>query len=179
MGLPTDRPRPQRQSFRGWVQRRKLSPRLYRSLEGLTGKEEVTLFMTFLTAFKVLLYRYTGEPDILVGSGVANRRFRETEQMLGMVLNTVVFRTDLSGNPSFVGALARVKEVTLEAYAHQDLPFEKIVEALHPERNLSHNPIFQVLFAFHNTPMPSWEIGLWRRNAPGSRRCSALKGWAK
>ena len=111
--------------------------------------------MTLLAAFKALLFRYTQQPDIVVGSGVANRPLRESEGMLGMVLNNVVLRTDVSGNPTFRQLLARVREVTLQSYAHQHLPFEKIVDALQPERSLSYNPLYQVMFSFHDSTMPS------------------------
>ena len=93
-----------------------------------------------------------------MGSGIANRRWRETEGLIGMIINNVVLRTDLSGNPTFRELLGRVREMTLEAYTHQDLPFDKVVEALQPERDLSHNPLFQVMFSFHDAPLPNLEL---------------------
>ena len=156
--LPTDRPRPTKQDFRGREFKQVLPPYLSEGLRSLSRQEGGTLFMTLLAAFNTLLHRYSGQEDILLGSGVANRRLRETEEMLGMVLNSVVFRTDLSGNPSFLELLGRIRDVTLEAYAHQDLPFEKIVDALKPERSLSHNPLYQIMFNFHDSAMPSMEF---------------------
>ena len=114
--------------------------------------------MALLTAFNILLYRYTGQADILVGSPIANRNRKEIEGLIGLFTNTLVFRTDLSHNPTFKELLGRVRETALGAYNHQDLPFEKLVEVLQPERNLSHNPIFQVLFALRNIKMPTLEL---------------------
>ena len=114
--------------------------------------------MTMLTAFLMLLHRYTGQDDLSVGSAIANRRWRETEGLIGMLINTVVLRTDLSDNPTFRELLDRVREVTLEAYAHQDLPFDKVVAALQPARNLSYNPLFQVMFSFHDAPLPDLNL---------------------
>ena len=152
--LPTDRPRPAFKGFQGAAYRTKVSTQLYKALKALSLREGVTLFMTMLAAFKLLLWRYTGQTDLLVGSGVANRRLPESEHLLGMIVNTVVLRTDLSGNPTFQELLRRVREVTLDAYAHQDLPFERLVHALQPRRDLSRNPLFQVMFAFHDSPVP-------------------------
>jgi len=155
--LPYDRPRPPAQSFRGAAPRIELPGALCKSLKMLSNDEGVTLFMTMLAAFLVLLYRYSSQEDICVGSGIANRRWRETEDLMGMLINTVVLRTDLSGNPTFRELLSRVREVTLGAYAHQDLPLDKLVQSLQPERNLSHNPLFQVMFSF-DTPLPDLEL---------------------
>lgn len=151
--LPTDRPRPARQSFQGAAPRVDLPVNLCEALRALSRQEGVTLYMTMLTAFVVLLWRYTGQDDLCVGSGIANRRWRETEGLIGMLVNNLVLRSDLSGNPSVRDLLAQVRETTLEAFAHQDLPFEKVVEAIQPARNLSHNPLFQVMFGFHDAPM--------------------------
>ena len=114
--------------------------------------------MTLLAAFQTLLYRYTGQEDICIGSPIANRNRSETEGLIGFFVNTLVLRTDMSENPSFQELLGRVREVALGAYAHQDLPFEQLVEALQPERSLSHQPLFQVMFALQNAPMPALEL---------------------
>ncbi|PMB16043.1 non-ribosomal peptide synthetase [Fischerella thermalis CCMEE 5282] len=148
--LPTDHPRPAVQSFRGATHSFRLSPEQTLALKTLSQQEGSTLFMTLLAAFKTLLYRYTGNNDIVIGSPIANRNHREIEGLIGFFVNTLVLRTDLSGNPSFRELLRRVREVALGAYAHQDVPFEKLVEKLQPQRNLSHTPLFQVMFVLQN-----------------------------
>ncbi|HEX8349346.1 MAG TPA: condensation domain-containing protein, partial [Hymenobacter sp.] len=139
--LPTDRPRPTVQTFRGATQFLALPEPLSQKLKSLSQRSGVTLFMTILAAFQTLLYRYTGQEDICIGSPIANRNRSETEGLIGFFVNTLVLRTDMSENPSFQELLGRVREVALGAYAHQDLPFEQLVEALQPERNLSHHPL--------------------------------------
>ncbi|MBG1267392.1 non-ribosomal peptide synthetase/type I polyketide synthase [Nostoc sp. WHI] len=156
--LPTDRPRPAVQTFRGANQSFSLSEELTESLSLLSRREGVTLFMTLLAAYDTLLYRYTGQADILVGSAIANRNHHDIEGLIGFFVNTLVFRTDVSGNPSFRELLNRVREVALGAYSHQDLPFELLVEALQPERNLSYTPLFQVAFVLQNAPMSEIEL---------------------
>ncbi len=151
--LPTDRPRPAVQTFRGATHSFILPVALTESLQALSRREGATLFMTLLAAFKTLLYRYTGRENIVVGIPIANRNRPEVEELIGFFVNTLVLRTDLAGEPTFRELLGRVREVTLGAFAHQDLPFEKLVEVLHPERDMSRNPLFQVMFAFQNTPM--------------------------
>ncbi|HSE18628.1 MAG TPA: amino acid adenylation domain-containing protein, partial [Pyrinomonadaceae bacterium] len=121
-------------------------------------RESVTLFMLLLAVFKVLLLRYSGQQDIVIGADVANRNRAETENLIGFFVNMLVLRTDLSGDPTFHELLQRVREVCLEAYAHQDLPFEKLVEELQPERNLSYAPLFQVVFLFQNTPLKDLQL---------------------
>jgi amino acid adenylation domain-containing protein len=158
LSLPTDHPRPAVQSFVGTQQEFSLSPKLSQALTELSRQQGVTLFMTLLAAFDALLYRYTGSSDILVGTPIANRNRVEIEGLIGFFVNTLVMRTDLSDNPSFSQLLTRVREVTMDAYAHQDLPFEMLVEALQPERDLSHTPLFQVAFVLQNTPKS--EIGM-------------------
>lgn len=156
--LPTDRPRPAVPKFSGAKQYFTFSQTLTEALSKLCQQEEVTLFMTLIAAFNTLLYRYTEQEDILVGSSIANRNRAELEGMIGLFVNTLVIRTDLSDNPSFRALLSRVREVTLNAYANQDLPFEKLVEELQPERDLSRNPLFQVMFVLQNTPTSVQEV---------------------
>ncbi|OYD97753.1 non-ribosomal peptide synthetase [Nostoc sp. 'Peltigera membranacea cyanobiont' 210A] len=156
--LPTDKPRPAIQSYQGSTQFLELPLKLIDALEKLSQQEGVTLFMTLLAAFQTLLYRYTHQEDIAVGSPIANRNHSEIEGIIGFFVNSLVLRSNLSGNPTFRELLGRVREVTLGAYSHQDLPFEKLVEELHPERNLSHHPLFQVVFGFQNAPMSALEL---------------------
>lgn len=158
LNLPTDRPKPAIQSYRGATQFLELPPSLSEALEKLSQRQGVTLFMILLAAFQTLLYRYTQQDDIVVGSPIANRNRSETEGLIGFFVNSLVLRTDFSGNPTFRELLGRVREVTLGAYAHQDLPFEKLVEELHPERNLSRHPLFQVVFGLENSPMEALEL---------------------
>jgi amino acid adenylation domain-containing protein len=150
--LPTDRPRRATQSFSGASEQFVISRALSEELRALSKRENVTLFMTLLAAFQTLLFRYTGQRQILIGSPVAGRNWSETEGLIGCFLNMLVLRTDLSGEPTFRELLGRVREVTLGAMAHQDLPFEKLVEELQLERDLSRNPLFQVMFALQNMP---------------------------
>jgi amino acid adenylation domain-containing protein len=151
--LPLDRPRPALQSFRGAYQNFTLPKELSDSLKELSRREGVTLFMLTLGVFKVLLHDYSGSTDIVVGTDVANRHRVETEGLIGFFANQLVLRTSLEGDPTFSELLTRLREVALGAYAHQDLPFDKVVEALRPERDLSRNPLFQVMFGFKNAPM--------------------------
>ncbi|WP_153061809.1 non-ribosomal peptide synthetase, partial [Gloeocapsopsis dulcis] len=148
LALPTDRPRPPIQSFQGAVASFELSVSLTDRLRDLSNAEGVTLFMTLLAAFQALLYRYTGQEDIVIGSPIANRNQSEIQGLIGFFVNTLVLRTDLAGNPSFLELLNRVREVCVGAYAHADLPFEQLVAELQPDRNLSHMPLFQVMFAW-------------------------------
>lgn len=156
--LPADRPRSKVQTFSGARQSLTLPAPLARQLQELSRAAGATLFMTLLAAFKVLLYRYTGQTDILVGSPIANRNRREIEGLIGFFVNTLVLRTDLSGNPTFLELLRRVSQVTIEAYDHQDLPFEKLVEALQPERNMGHSALFQVMFVLQNANVAPLEL---------------------
>ncbi|HVU67145.1 MAG TPA: amino acid adenylation domain-containing protein, partial [Ktedonobacteraceae bacterium] len=144
--LPADRPRPAVQTFRGATHAFHLSPRLTAQLKALSQREGSTLFMTVLAAFQVWLARHSGLDDIAVGTPIANRSHPELEALIGFFLNTLVLRTRLSGNPSFRALLQQVKAMTLDAFNHRDVPFELVVEALQPERNLSYAPLFQVLF---------------------------------
>ena len=145
--LPADHPRPPAQSFRGARQARMLPASLLTSLQTLSQQEGSTLFMTLLAAFKVLLYRYTGLDDIAVGTATSNRALVELEGLIGFFPNTLVLRSDLSGNPSFRDLLGTVRNVALDAYGYQDLPFEQLVERLKPERDPSRTPLVQVAFS--------------------------------
>ena len=137
----------------------------------MSRQEGATLFMTLLAAFKVLLHRYTSQDDLVVGTPIANRNRLETEGLIGFFVNALVLRTDLSGNPSFRELLRRVREVCLAAYGHQDLPFERLVEELHLERDLSRNPLFQVMFVLHNTRCETMELpGLTLSPSRGTAR---------
>ncbi|MBW4575168.1 MAG: amino acid adenylation domain-containing protein [Aphanothece sp. CMT-3BRIN-NPC111] len=197
LNLPTDRPRPAVQSYKGARQPIALPKALTEALEALSQQEGITLFMTLLAAFQTLLYRYTGQDDIAVGSPIANRNRSDIEPLIGFFVNSLVLRTDLSGNPTFRELLSRVKEVALGAYAHQDLPFEKLVEELHPERSLNQNPLFQVVFALQNAPMEELhlpgltlspqqfdtgatrfdlEFHLWERSSGNGLWCDAREG---
>ncbi|MEH1928141.1 non-ribosomal peptide synthetase [Nostoc sp.] len=158
LNLPTDRLRPAVPTYRGAKQFLELPHFLTQALEALSYQEGVTLFMTMLAAFQTLLYRYTQQEDITVGSPIANRNRSELEGLIGFFVNSLVLRTDFSGNPTFRELLNRVREVTLGAYSHQDLPFEKLVEELHPERDLSYHPFFQVVFSLQNTPIETLEL---------------------
>ena len=149
--LPTDRPRPPIQTMRGARHTFTLSEALTEQLKAISRKEGVTMYMTMLAAWQALLARYSGQQDILVGTSIANRSRSETEPLIGFFLNMLVLRTDLSGDPSFRELLGRVREVTLGAFAHQDVPFEKLVEELRLERVTSHPPLFQVAFGLSDS----------------------------
>jgi len=157
--LPSERLRPASQSYRGARETAVFPLSLLRRLEALSREEGASLFMTLLAAFQTLLCRYSGQEDIAVGSPIAGRNRVEVEGLIGFFINMLVLRSDLSGNPTFRELLGRVKEVALEAYAHQDLPFERLVEELHPERNLSYSPLFQVLFTVQDTPSEPARLG--------------------
>ncbi|MEH2157011.1 non-ribosomal peptide synthetase, partial [Nostoc sp.] len=156
--LPTDRPRPAVQTFNGAYQKFALSVELTQQLTKLSQKQGCTMSMTLLAAYNTLLYRYTGVADILVGTPISNRDRTEIEGLIGFFVNTLVMRTDLSLNPSFNELLLRIRETALSAYAHQDLPFDMLVEALQPERDLSYTPLFQVMFDLNNAPITEIEL---------------------
>jgi len=159
LDLPTDHPRPSLQSQRGDTIEFTVSADLTLKLKQLCLQQETTLFMMLLAALQTLMSRYSRQHGIATGSGIAGRRRTETENMIGFFVNTLVLRTDLSGEPSFTTLLQRVKKSTLEAYNHQDVPFEKLVEVLTPERDLSRSPLVQVMFTLQNAPYSTLELG--------------------
>ncbi len=158
LAFPLDRRRPAMQTFKGSRKTTDIPASVHQAVKILVRDERMTSFMVFLAVFKSLLHRYTGETDLVAGTVVTNRNQIETEPLIGFFVNTLVLRTDLSGDPSFREVLTRVREVLLAAYAHQDVPFEKIVEELQSERNLSVPPLFQVLFTFQTPSASRLEI---------------------
>ncbi|NJN12721.1 MAG: amino acid adenylation domain-containing protein [Richelia sp. RM1_1_1] len=159
LALPTDRSTSTAPSWKGAKASFQLPPHLSEKLKKLSQSEGSTLFMTLLAAFQVLLYRYSHQDDFCVGTAIDNRKNSQTNALIGIFINTLVLRANLAGNPSFRELLGRVKKIALAAYAHQDLPFEKLVEELQPERNLSHNPFFRVVFVLWNFPIPDLKLG--------------------
>jgi amino acid adenylation domain-containing protein len=158
VSFPADRRRPQVEMFRG-ARRKIVTPReLVQGLESLSHTQGVTLFMVLLACFDVLLARYTGQEDVVVGSPSAGRSRSELSDVMGFFVNNLVLRTDLSGNPAFSTLLARVREVTLQAYKHQDVPFDQLVQALRPERSPDHAPLFQTMFILQNFPIGRIEM---------------------
>jgi hypothetical protein len=150
--LGADHPRPLVPSYRGAAISRPLPKSLYAPLRALSRQEGVTMFMVFLSAFKALLYKHTGQEDIVIGTSALNRSRAELEPLIGFFVNTLPLRTDLGGNPRFLELLRRIKEVALGAYAHQEMPFEKIVEEIKPERKLIQMPLFNIVFGMQNAP---------------------------
>ena len=158
LDLPLDYPRPPVQTYHGARVSFRLSRSVTTALKDLGRRERATLFMTLLVAWQTFLNAYTGRTDIVTGADVANRNRSETENLIGFFVNMLVLRTDLSGNPTFRELIGHVREVALGAYAHQDLPFEKLVEELQPQRDLSRNPLFQVLFVLQNVPAEELQL---------------------
>ena len=158
LDLPTDRPRPADPSDRGAREPVRIPAPLTAALKELSRQESVTLFMTLLAAFQTLLHRYTGQEDLVVGSPIAGRTRRETEEVIGCFVNTLALRTDLSGDPPFRDLLQRVRTVTLGALEHQDLPFERLVEKLRPERRLGRTPLFQAMLVLQDTRRPTLRL---------------------
>ncbi|HEX8558916.1 MAG TPA: amino acid adenylation domain-containing protein, partial [Pyrinomonadaceae bacterium] len=156
--LPTDRPRPPALSYKGAEQPLELPAELTGRLKSLGRREGATLYMTLLAGFFALLHRYTGQEDLVVGTPIAGRNRRETEGLIGFFVNTLVLRAGVAGGDSFRGLVERVREATLGAYAHQEVAFEKLVEELHPERDMSRNPLFQVMFALQNAPLEDFAL---------------------
>jgi len=157
--IATDRPRPARGSFAGDVELFPLPLELYDALRTFSRREGFTLYMTMLAGFFTLLQRYTGELDMVIGTSNANRTTSDIEGMIGMVVNSLLLRGDLAGNPGFRQLLGRVRELTLEVYSHQDMPFERLVQELRPERQLGRNPLFQIMYNFHDAAVPDLEFG--------------------
>ena len=172
--LPIDHPRAAVQSQRGTQRRFTFSPELTAGLKELSRREDATLFMTTLAAFQALLYRYTHQQDILIGTPIANRTRIETEPLIGFFVNTLVLRGRVNGAASFSELLKQVRESTLSAYLHQDVPFEQVVDELRPQRSLSHTPLFQVMFALQNAPQQELELDGLRLSA-----VEAISGTAK
>lgn len=158
LDLPIDKPRPAVQSFSGEIQHFSLSPDLAEGLNALSRREGVTLFMTLVAAFNILLHRYSAQDDIVIGTPTAGRSRLELEGLIGFFVNTLVLRADLSGSPSFRELLAQIRDTTLGAYAHQDMPFEKLVEVLNPSRDRSRNPLFQVWFVLQNNEQTELQL---------------------
>jgi amino acid adenylation domain-containing protein len=156
--LPTDRPRPAIQTFQGKTERFWLDSKLTQELKALSQQSGCTLFMTLLAAFAVVLSRYSGQTDIVIGSAIANRNRREIEGLIGFFVNTLALRLDLSEKPSFATFLKQVQTVTQDAYEHQDLPFEMLVEELQLERKLDRNPLVQVGFILQNAANEAWKL---------------------
>lgn len=156
--LPTDKTRPPIPTFRGSSVPFRVDSNLIQRLKDLSQKSEGTLFMTLLAVFTILLSRYTDQSDIVIGSAIANRNRQEIEPLIGFFVNTLALRINLSSHPTFEELLAQVRQVTLNAYAHQDLPFEMLVEKLQPERNLGINPLVQVGFTLQNAPIEAWNL---------------------
>lgn len=157
--LPTDRSRTAMQTFRGDLQKFQFNSQLTHKLKNLSQKSGSSLFMTLLTAFVILLSRYSGQEDIVIGSPISNRNRVALEPLIGFFVNTLVLRTRLEGNPTFIELLQQVRQVSLDAYAHQDVPFDQLVETLQPQRHLSHSPLFQVMFVLQNSPVSKLELG--------------------
>ena len=174
LALPTDHARPAVQQFRGGSIRFSLNRETRDALHSMGRAHDATLFMTLLSGFAVLLYRYSGQDDIIIGSPIANRQRAELEGLLGFFVNTLALRIGLAGQPCFVELLERVRQVSLAAYSHQDLPFEKLVDELQPERDLSRSPLFQVMFALQNMPLEVSDVAGLHLSPIEIRRSTAL-----
>ncbi|MEP6703342.1 MAG: condensation domain-containing protein, partial [Acidobacteriota bacterium] len=174
LNLPIANPRRSIQTFNGGRCFKRLSPSQSAALVALSRREGATLFMTLLAAFQTLLFRYSGQEDLVVGTPIAGRNRAETEDLIGFFVNTLPLRTSVAGNPTFRELLGRVRATALGAYAHQDLPFERMVEEFHPERSLSHAPLFQVMFVLQNQPkatldLPALKIASLEREMDSSK----------
>ncbi len=157
--LPTDYPRPAVMRYMGKHMQNTISWELTQGIRQISRQHDVTHFMTLLSAFKVLLYRYSGQTDLAIGSPIANRSQHQTEDLIGFFVNTLVLRTHINGEQTFIELLKQVRQTSLEAYSHQDIPFEYLVEHINPSRSLSHSPLFQVMFVLQNTPQEKLDFG--------------------
>ena len=175
--LPADRPRPAVQSFRGDSFSFSCSPELSSALREFSKREGVTLYMTLLAAFAVLLHRYSGERHIVIGTPIANRNRMEVEGLIGFFVNSLAMHVEIAEDPTFGQLVERVREIVLGAYAHQDVPFERLVEELKPERDLSRSPIFQVMFAWQNASTEELELEGVRISHEGVRRSRLSTIW--
>src|SRR5581483_2307132 len=172
--LPTDHPRPHSFSYEGLGHNVSFNPATAAQLKALSEQSGGTLYMTLLAAFAALLGRYSGQEEVVIGAPIANRNRAELEPLIGLFVNTLVLRIDLRGEPTFRELLQRVRDVTLEAYAHQDVPFEKLVEELRPDRDMSRNPLVQVIFQLQNMGWPLLRMGELVV-APGDLRHTATR----
>ena len=177
--LPTDHARPAAPSYRGGIERVEISKESSEGVRRLSQREGATLFMALMAAFKVVLMRYSGKEDISVGTPIANRTRREIEGLIGFFINTQVMRTDLGGNPSFRELIKREREVALGAYGHQIAPFEKLVEEINPERDLSRSPLFQVMMTMQNTGREGMGFSGLKVGSVGEERAEEEIGVAK
>ncbi len=176
--LPSDRPRPKSPKYKGSLASFELPAELSDKIKALSKKSDATFFMIFLAAFKVLLYRYSGQKDIVVGTPVANRNHIEMEKVVGFFINMLALRSDLSDNPSFADFLSRIRKTSIDAFANQDLPFEQLVDMLKPSRDLSIHPVYQVMFAFHNFSFPPITLeNIKMQNTMIDRGASQLDLW--
>ncbi len=173
--LPTDKPRPPVRSFLGATVVKALPANIYKELNKICVEEDATLYMVTLAAYSVLLYRYTGQTDIVVGSPIANRNRTELENMIGFFVNTIPLRMKLKEQATFRETLRQVKKMTLEAYEHQDLPLERIIDLLTIERDMSHNPLFQVMFVMQNAFLTTFDTVKWNMNFEGSINTDSSK----
>jgi hypothetical protein len=158
LDIRTDRPRPEIETFRGADEILLIPRALSAALTRLSAREHATLFMTLVAAYKTLLYRSVGEDDVIVGTDLAGRNRAELEGLVGFFVNLLVLRSDLSGNPSFRDLLARVRQTAMDAFAHQDVPFDRLVEELRPKRHRSRTPLFQMLFVMENVPLETLRL---------------------
>ncbi|MCU0519000.1 MAG: condensation domain-containing protein, partial [Oscillatoria sp. Prado101] len=156
--LPSDRPRKAVQTFQGGNVLFEIDPQIAQELKTLSQRSGVTLFMTLLAAYATLLFRYSGQEDIVVGSPITNRNRRALEALIGFFVNTLVLRTKLQGNPTFLEVLGRVRQIALDGYAHQDVPFDLLVETLQPARYSNQSPLFSVMFVLQNSPVEQLEL---------------------